>query len=461
MKKISYVVILPAVLVLSLTAPLAAQNCSSPPSGYGSSWWRAYAAWCSSCCGTPDASTTSCNRGPNWGCKGSSDGSASSSSSSPPAYDYEAERQRREAERKRREEELRRQEEERQRREAEEAKRRQEEFERNKQQALRDMKGIAGELGLKGLDTSDSFGLKGVGDTATEPNDTSKPALPSWDAQISNPQIGKLAKGLNAIQVPPPLPPSEASFSWKKIYFDNPSMLHNADYLVDFWELTGTLGGTASLHCRVILIAGRTFIAGEEGAYVHLIKQEQAYEDALRYLKDPATSRRFARLVHAIKSGRPVPGPADPAMLKAARAILDPKLGGSGMRIAWDSMLSPEARAAMVRKAALEIGTGLVSAGTEGLLYDLTKRRELYNAARFQREEARKMLKHTTDPLDKAQLRKVIDHANHVLDALYRLQHVVPTAASNAIGDATEELAAIYVGEEKKGASAAAARQQR
>jgi hypothetical protein len=85
-----------------------------------------------------------------------------------PSYDYEAERQeqqRREQKRQRQEEELRRQEEERQRREAEEAKRRQEEFDRNKNQALRDMKGIAaGEFGLKGVETTDSFGLKGLGD---------------------------------------------------------------------------------------------------------------------------------------------------------------------------------------------------------------------------------------------------------------------------------------------------------
>jgi len=85
---------------------------------------------------------------------------------SQPPHDYEAERQRQEAERQRQEEELRRQEEERQRREAEEAKRRQEEFDRAKRDVLRDMKGITqGELGLKGVETTDNLGLKGIGDT--------------------------------------------------------------------------------------------------------------------------------------------------------------------------------------------------------------------------------------------------------------------------------------------------------
>jgi len=77
-----------------------------------------------------------------------------------PSYDDEAERQRQEAE-------LRRQNEERQRQEAEAAKRRQVEFERNKQEALQNMKGVAGELGLKGLDTGEAFGLKGLDTTGS------------------------------------------------------------------------------------------------------------------------------------------------------------------------------------------------------------------------------------------------------------------------------------------------------
>jgi hypothetical protein len=60
------------------------------------------------------------------------------------------------------------------------------------------------------------------------------------------------------------------------------------------------------------------------------------------------------------------------------------------------------------------------------------------------------MLKGTTDPLDRDQLKKVIDHANYVLDDLYRLQKVVPTVAGGAVGDATGEMAAIYLGGESK-----------
>jgi hypothetical protein len=365
----------------------------------------------------------------------------------------EAERQRQEAELQRQEEERRRQEEERQRREAEERKRKQEEFERNKAQALRDMKGISGELGLKGVDSSDSFGLKGLGENSGAGlglKGANQVSSQPWDADITRPQIKSIARRLDAIQVPPPVPQKEASLSWKRLYLGNKSMADTADHVLDFWELTGTLGESASLGCKIILIAGKTFIAGEDGAYVHLVKQDRVYESALRYLKDPSQAKQFTRLVQAVKEKRPIPASANPEMLKAARAILDPKLGSSGTRIAWDAMLSPEARAAMVRKAALESGAALVSTGTEGLLHDLTQRKELYTAAMRERDEARKMLLHTSDVLYRDQLKKVIGHANAVLDDLYRLQRVVPVVASGAIGDAAGELAEIRAGGEDK-----------
>ncbi len=185
-----------------------------------------------------------------------------------------------------------------------------------------------------------------------------------------------------------------------------------------------------------MLLAGRVFIAGEDGAYVHVVKQEAVFEEALHHLKDPATRRGFAELVRDLKEGIPAPQSADANMLRAARAIIDPALGSSGARIAWDAMLSPEARAAMVRKACLEIGSGLVSTGTEGLVTDLTKREGLYEAARQERGEAVRLLKQSTDPLDRDQLRKVIAHANSVLDGIYRLERVGPTMRG--------ELEAIY-----------------
>ena len=127
------------------------------------------------------------------------------------------------------------------------------------------------------------------------------------------------------------------------------------------WDLAGKVGQKTLLpSCKVLLIAGKLFIAGEDGAYVHLVKQDKVYEAALHHLKKPETTRSLPIFVRDLKEyGRP-PASAGPEMVRAARAILDPSLGSSGTRIAWDSMLSPEAKAAMVRKTCLEVGAELV-----------------------------------------------------------------------------------------------------
>jgi hypothetical protein len=340
-------------------------------------------------------------------------------------------------------------------REREEAKRRQEEFERKKQEALSSIKGIAeGELGLKGPGAGD-LGLKDLGEMnpgglGLKSVGSSPP--PAWDVQITNPQIAKIAKGLDSIHVPPPLPRSEASLSWKSLSLDGKSAdtaMKVGDYLLEAWDLTETLGEKGSLYTKVLFIGGKVFIAGEDGAYVYLVKQNKVYEDALRYLKDPAMCHKFVELEKILQAKGHVPESADPNMLRAARAILNPALGNSSQKIAWDSMLSPEARAAMVRKACLEIGTELVSTGvsnsTEELFSDVTKRKELYEAVRLQRGEAQKMLKHTTDSLDKDQLQKVIAHGNSVLNDIYQFEKIMPGLAANTIGDATGELAAIHI----------------
>ncbi len=72
----------------------------------------------------------------------------------PPSYDYEAERLRKEKEQKIKLEE--------QRKKEEEARRKQEEFEKNKSEALKNMKGITDDRhGLKGVDENRETGLKG------------------------------------------------------------------------------------------------------------------------------------------------------------------------------------------------------------------------------------------------------------------------------------------------------------
>ena len=169
MKRLLCLLAVVGLMAVLSSIPALAQNCSNPPHGFGSAWWQSYAKWCTDCCGKPDAASLSCNPGTNWGCKNKAPVIS-------PGYDVEAERERQQAERQREEEEFQRQEEERHRREAEDAQRRQEQFERDKQEALQDMGGISGELGLKGEDAGGNYGLKGVGDTA---NDGLKDAVAS------------------------------------------------------------------------------------------------------------------------------------------------------------------------------------------------------------------------------------------------------------------------------------------
>ena len=111
----------------------------------------------------------------------------SGSSYSAPAYDYAAERQREEEEARQRQAER----EEQTRKEAEEAKQRQIEFEQKKEEALKSMKGMAGDelglkgvgadsgLGLKGITATDDIGLKGVGGTGPVSADFGLKTLPN------------------------------------------------------------------------------------------------------------------------------------------------------------------------------------------------------------------------------------------------------------------------------------------
>jgi len=256
-----------------------------------------------------------------------------------------------------------------------------------------------------------------------------------WERSIADPQVARIMRGLRAIEVPPPLPVEEVSLSWKDLSREHGAGLLDTGSEVAFlaWDLSGKLGGTP-LHCKVVLIAGKVLIAGEDGAYVHLVKREEVFEEALALLKDRATSRRFAEVVRDLKETGRTAASADPRMVRAARAITDPALGSSGTRIAWDAMLSREALAAMVRKACIEVGGEMMGSGTEGLLSDLTRQRRSYEAARRERRRAKALLEDASDPARREALRKAVSHAEHVLSKTYRLERAGPILAAAAIG---------------------------
>jgi len=409
-----------AVLLLACSTASSAQNCTSPPTGFGGAWARQYAAWCQQNGGRYDSDGPKCIPGPNWCGRQRSQQSATPGDTS--AADEYVEQHRRAAVEKQRQQ----QEEEQQRQQAAEAERNRQ-FERNKEEALSDVKDIADVAGTVKVPSSDGgLGLKHVGDTGPG----------AWDSNFTNPQISKIAKGLDSIHVPPPLPQKEASLTWQQMAGSTWKTMEDGEHIAFLtWDLLGKFGDKAPLHVKVILIAGKTLLAGEDGAYVHLVKQDEIYESALRYLKSPATARQFAEIVRGLKENGHAPESADPGMVRAARAITDPALGSSSTSVALDAMMSREAVGAMARKACLEVGADMVGEGTEGLVAELTKRKELYEAVRVERNAARAMLKQTTVPLEQQQLKQVVSHANQTLANIYRLERAGPVI----VGDWTSE----------------------
>lgn len=320
---------------------------------------------------------------------------------------------------------------ERQRQLAIEAQHRQEAFDANKPAIVGSLKGV--DDSLQG-GSGNSLGLKG-------PDDGNPETKPAWEASITDPQVSKIAKHLGSVVPPLPIPKKEVSLTWKDIYLSNDRLMNTTDLVVSGWEMTGVVGGGLTAPYKIILIAGKTFIAGEDGAYLHLVKREQDYDAALAYLKDPAKSQKFAHLVQDIRQNRPIPAGADPAMIKAAQAVTDPKLGNSATSVAWDAMMSREAVAAMLRKATIEVTTEAVTSKAEDLVKSLTNRKAVFDAVRLDREQARHMMKlETTTPAQREQLKTVVDQANRKLSTMYWVDKAANTANGMTIGDVTDKL---------------------
>lgn len=250
--------------------------------------------------------------------------------------------------------------------------------------------------------------------------------LPRWSpAELSNPRIYRIAMSLDSIQVPPPISAREASINWN-VASDNSNMIFDGvDYGLLAWDIGGKIG-TKTIYGKVALIAGKIFLAGEEGAFVFVTKKNETYERALKYLKNPSTSKQFADLVRELKEKGDISTAADPDIIKAVRAIADPSLGNSSMKLAWDAMLSPEATAAMAKKACLEIGTELFTTGVSNLSVDLERRKGIFDSIRLERNKAVNMLKSTADPVQGYELNRVIAHANKQLAFTYRTEEAGP-----------------------------------
>lgn len=339
----------------------------------------------------------------------------------------------------------------RQRQLAIEAQRLQAAFNEMKPAAVNDLKGVDGATAGTGVNGG-GLELKGLDDA---PRTASQPA---WDANITDPEVAIYARRLDSVVPPLPIPAKEVALNWKQIYLNDDRLMDTTDVVVAGWEMTGVLGESISIPIKILMIGGKSFIAGENAAYMYLVKKDADYDAALAYLKNPAQAQKFARLVQDVQQSRPVPATTDPAMVNAARAITDPKLGDTG-KMVWDAMTSKDALVAMVRKATIEVGTEMLSPSTEGLLPDEAERKAMFDSVRLERNEARKLLTLSAkSDVERAQLKTVIEHADQLSADMYRLEKVGKVASalddeliSEDFGAASEAVAKHFLGDEAEG----------
>jgi hypothetical protein len=198
-------------------------------------------------------------------------------------------------------------------------------------------------------------------------------------------------------------------------------------------DLSGKLAGNALLGTKALLVTGKTFIAMEDTADLYLVRQNALYDQALKYLKVADTAPMFTAIVRALKEGRPLPENAHGDMIRAARAILDPRLGNSGQRLAWSAMWSPEAKRAGLTKACIELGGELFGEGVKGLSEDLKVAHEpAFQYASGSLKKAQDALAKTTDPARRASLQMVSEAANGVLERCYKAAAPASHAADHA-----------------------------
>jgi hypothetical protein len=259
----------------------------------------------------------------------------------------------------------------------------------------------------------------------------------------ANPQLADIARGLAAIKVPPPMPADRADVDFHLAEGNDDRakwILRGTETGVILLDLSGQFGEHSLLGVKVLLATGKTFIAMEDAADVYLVKQNAVCEQALGYLKSPKTAQQFTAVVKVLRDGRPTPADAPVDMVRAARAILDPRLGNSGTRIAWSAMWSPEAKRAGLTRATIELGGELFGEGAKGIVKDLKLAQDpAFQYASDSLTKAQTALGTATRPAEREAAQKVIDVANRVLDRCYRSSETAGQAADHAASIFTKE----------------------
>ena len=180
-----------------------------------------------------------------------------------------------------------------------------------------------------------------------------------------------------AAKVPPPIPSQQVGLEWKTLCSEKLTeyCYLAADGLILAYDLGGTIGSKVVPGLNITVIGVKSALAGAEVADVYINKNNSLIEDGLSYLKqDKDTAKRFVNVLMKLRAGTGSIPVKDADMIPAARAIIGTSL--NPYEVIIDAMLTPEAMAAMVRKASIE----LVSYYTnEALTKDLSERAEIFN----------------------------------------------------------------------------------
>lgn len=243
--------------------------------------------------------------------------------------------------------------------------------------------------------------------------------------------------------VPPP--PSEAVRHLARI-INGETILDAPEhhlFLCDLALSGAEVAGQASPVAKCILIAGKTIIAGEDGALACATRKDKTYKKALDLLKNTEKAKPFVDLIRKLRAGEPLPQDADPELVEAARAITDPTLGGTSTEIVLSNLFSVEAAKAAFGQFAWEVAGTLLSAKVESRFAEEMEKRssQFAQAMKLQRRA-----KKTADALDRAYWEtglkrgkpKVIVRTELIMaNALPHLEEGV----SKAVGEGSELLA--------------------
>jgi hypothetical protein len=308
-------------------------------------------------------------------------------------------------------------------------------FDQGKQEALGELKDISksGDFdavsGLKGVSPPDS-GLKDVANSIDSlglkplPNENTNAPVPVVGSPSDrNSEAARILAGIRKIKVPPPVPPEDALLSFGQLVPDEKSkrIIAGSEIGVAIFEITGKLG-SATLASKVLFSTGKTFIAAENGADIYIVKQNDTYEMALAYLKNAKERQKFVEIVRDVRENKPLPEDASIEMARAAQAILDPKLGNSGMHIAWDAMLSPEARHAVLTQACIELAGHVVGTAAEAAVGRIVAAQQpAFQEASDFLSHARVALQQVQDPKAIEALHIAVFRANRMIAVSYHV----------------------------------------